>query len=352
MDGAKTKTEHQPLDKYGIQLLDPDYDPFSDFMALGDGYMDAKWQSDDIALTLLELTRSRDIVRLVKDKRFNRNASAQFNYQNTFPTQVVDEHYDRHEQVILSMLGDCYRLYTCADWRGGAQTITQAQAHKVERINQKLELEDDMSVLDLGCGWGGYADATKLNYDVHITGYNLSESAAGMAEIYCDTVIVGDYGDAVGQFDRVISLGLLEHVGPQNYRRYMKTVYSCLKPDGISLFQTIGYNKKQFDAHPWIDQRIFPNGVLPSFTQLSEAMEGLFVLEDVENMGMQYATTVEHWLNNFRSAVHSGALRVHPRFYRMWEFYLCFFRAAFLTREYQLWQVVMTKRRPKQAVRI
>ena len=174
-----------------------------------------------------------------------------------------------------------------------------------------------------------------------------------MARDHCDKVVVADYGEAKGHFDRVLSLGLLEHVGPQNYRRYMKTAHRCLKDDGIAFIQTIGYNKKQFDAHPWVDTHIFPNGVLPSFTQISEAMEGLFVLEDVENLGMQYAKTVDAWLDNFLAEAQLGRFNnLPPDFVRMWEFYLCFFRAAFLTREYQLWQIVMTKRRPQQAVRV
>lgn len=348
MDGAKTKTEHQPLDRYGIQLLDPDYDPFSDFMALGDGYMDAKWRSDDLGQTLYDLCLSRDIVRLVKDK------SRPDSIDHVDPEYVNLVHYDEHERVIREMIGRS-KIYTGADWRSPPFTLEYAQQNKVYRINEKIELKAGMRLLDLGCGWGGYAGLTKLQRDVHVTGVTLSPESAREAERHCDSVFVGDYAAAahLGKFDRVVSMGLLEHVGIKNLRHYMKTVSRHLKDGGVSLIQTIGYNTSGGGiAHPWVDKYIFPNGELPSMAQIAEAMEGLFVLEDVENLGIQYAYTIDAWYENFASAVRSGALRVHPRFYRMWEFFLMFFRAAFLTREYQLWHVVMSKKRLEQAARV
>ena len=329
------------LSRHFIELDDEGYDPFADMMALGDGYMDAKWHSSDLEATLTSLMISRDIFRLVKNKDYDRSRGLH-----------PELHYEDRDAIIRAMMGRL-KLYTCADWRAGSLTLDHAQETKVLRINRKLELHDGMTVLDLGCGWGGYAQVTKQHLpNVKVVGVTLADTSVDEALKHCDDVIVGDFSEAKGRFDRVISLGMLEHLGAENYRRYMRTVNRCLKPNGISLFQTIGYNTSRNTVSPWINARIFPGSQLPSFTQLSEAMEGLFVLEDVENLGIQYARTAQAWFDNFAQAVHNGDLRVHPRFFRMWEFYIMFFKAAFMAREFQLWQCVFSKDRFRQAARI
>ncbi len=334
------------LSEYGILIDDPGFDPFADMMSLGDGYMLGKWHTMDLGKTLHQLTLSRDIVKLVKDK----SATAGI-YGDS--QEVIDEHYDLGNDFFHAIIGDSL-MYTCADWRWGAKILEQAQYHKIQRINEKIELEDGMRVLDLGCGWGGYARHTKLNYDVEVVGVTLSKEQAAWAQLWCDKVIIGDYSEAKGKFDRVISIGLLEHVGAANYRRYMKTVNRCLIPGGISYFQTIGYNSRNHSANPWVNARIFPNGDLPSFGQLADAMDGLFVLEDVENLGIQYAYTAQAWYDNFMEYAHTdeGMARLSAAFVRKWQFYFMFFKAAFLAREFQLWQVVMSKQRLQQAVRV
>ena len=334
------------LDKYGIILLDPDYDPFANFMALGDGYMQEKWYSKFLGQTLYELTKSRDIVKLVKDKSWTEDK----HLQAERPKDVIDAHYDLNVDLFKAML-DPTMSYTCAYWRAGANTLADAQYDKNELICQKLELEPGMVIADLGCGFGSFARHAQENHGVTVVGYTLSQDQAEIAQQYCE-VRVADYATLYGKFDRIISMGMMEHVGPKNYRTYMKTVYRHLEDDGISLFQTIGYNTGYHASHPWIHKRIFPHGVLPSMSQLTKAMEGLFVLEDVENFGTDYAITAQTWHNNFLKAVYEGELNVTHEFFLMWTFYLLFFRAAFLAREFQLWQVVMTKRRLDQPKRV
>ena len=334
------------LSDYGIRLKDPDYDPFATLMALGDGYVDGKWECDDLGATLYQLTRSRDIVKLVKDK----SITVPTDEQAERAQEVIDIHYDMGNDLFRAML-DRTMSYTCAYWRAGASTLEAAQSDKNELICQKLELEPGMVIADLGCGFGSFARHAQDIHDVTVIGYTLSQEQADIAGDFME-VRVADYTQLRGRYDRIISMGMLEHVGPANYRDYMKVNYRHLEKNGIALFQTIGYNLSRGQVHPWINTHIFPNGALGSFAQLAEAMEGLFVLEDVENFGTDYATTAQAWFDNFARAVHSGRYRCHPRFYRMWEFYIMFFKAAFLAREFQLWQVVMTKQRLYQPRRV
>ncbi len=329
------------LSDYGIKLVDPSYDPFADFMALGDGYVTEKWDCDDLGDTLYQLTRSRDIVKLVKNKRI----TVPIDEQATRGQEVIDTHYDIGNDLFKAML-DSTMSYTCGYWRAGAHNLEQAQYDKNELICQKLELESGMVIADLGCGFGSFARHAQDNHDVTVIGYTLSQEQAEIAKDYME-VHVKDYTQLRGKYDRIISMGMLEHVGPANYRTYMKTNYRHLKQDGIALFQTIGYNLSRGQVHPWINTHIFPNGALGSFAQLAESMEGMFVLEDVENFGTDYAITAQAWWDNFD--------RNYPcdeRFHRLWHFYIMFFKAAFLTREFQLWQVVMTKQRPTQPRRV
>ena len=319
-------------------------------MSLGDGYMLGKWTSDDLVDTMYRLAQSRDMVRLVKNKEFDRETAKAINLQLTDPEAVIRGHYDIGNDVFQAMLGPTM-AYTCGYW-DNVDTLDAAQNQKFGIILEKLEIEERMSVLDLGCGFGAFAMyCEKIGLDLDITGITLSEQQAKMARQHCD-VKVCDYSEARGKFDRVISLGLLEHVGPHNYRRYMKTVYRTLKNDGIHLFQTIGYNTSHHVSYPWVDTRIFPNGVLPSFAQLATAMDGLFVLEDVENFGPDYSKTALAWWKNFSENYAVSDDEASLIFWRMWQFYLVACSAGFASREQQLWQVVTTKRRLKKPVRV
>ena len=305
-------------------------------MSLGDGYVSGRWDTQDLGQTLYELTKSGDIVRLVKDKTIG-------NISQDKPEEVIHQHYDISNELFRAML-DPTMSYTCGYWRAGATNLEQAQHDKNELICQKLELEPGMSIVDLGCGFGSFAKHAQENHDVRVIGYTLSKEQAQIAKDFCD-VRVEDYRKVTGTFDRVISMGMLEHV--DNYREYMKVVYRHLADDGISLFQTIGVNHSRGQSHPWINRHIFPNGSLPSLAQLCSAMEGRLVLEDLENFGTDYAITSQAWWDNF-----DQNFECSPLFHRMWHFYIMFFKAAFLTRTFQLWQVTMTKHREQQPRRV
>jgi cyclopropane-fatty-acyl-phospholipid synthase len=151
-----------------------------------------------------------------------------------------------------------------------------------------------------------------------------------------------DYREAEGEYDRVVAIGLLEHVGPKNYRAFMERARRCLKPDGLALFHTIGTNVSAVGMNKWTDKYVFPNAVIPSVRQLSGAMEGLFVVEDWHNFGADYDPTLMAWWRNFDAAWPELRAKYGDRFYRMWKYYLLQSAGAFRARYMQLWQVVVS----------
>jgi cyclopropane-fatty-acyl-phospholipid synthase len=156
-------------------------------------------------------------------------------------------------------------------------------------------------------------------------------------------LLLMDYREVEGKFDAVISIGIMEHVGYKNYRTYMHVVDRCLKKDGIGFFHTIGANASYKVGEPWSDKYIFPNGVLPSITQLSAAMENRFVIEDLHNFGPYYDPTLMAWYANFEKAWPRLKDKYGDRFYRMWRYYLLSSAGAFRARNQQIWQVVFTR---------
>lgn len=146
------------------------------------------------------------------------------------------------------------------------------------------------------------------------------------------------------QFDRIASVGMFEHVGRKNHRIYMETAQRCLKDDGLFLLHTIGKNQRNSVPDPWIDKYIFTNGDLPSLGQIGDAVDGLFVVEDVHNFGADYDRTLMEWAKRFEHEWPRFAGELGERFYRMWRYYLLSCAGAFRARDIQLWQWVMSKR--------
>lgn len=211
-----------------------------------------------------------------------------------------------------------------------------------------------MTVLDLGCGWGAFAkyicEQQEKGFYKGVTVHQitLSEPQARVAEKY-GTVEVADYRDAKGQYDAVISIGLFEHVGEKHYKSYMKTVWRCLKPEGIAFIHTNGLAVSHKLFNPWINKYIFPYGMMPSIKQIAEAAERLFIIEDIHNIGTDYIQTLRSWWFNCHQSYTHGPLRFSsrygPKFWRMWKFYLLFSAASFRNRDFQLYHVVLTKKR-------
>jgi cyclopropane-fatty-acyl-phospholipid synthase len=256
-------------------------------------------------------------------------------------------HYDIGNDLYEAML-DRRMLYTCALWSTGARTLDEAQEAKLELVCKKVGLRPGMRVLDLGCGWGGFAAYAAERHGVEVVGLTVSREQVRFAkERYAHLPIdirLDDYRNASGSFDAIVSIGLMEHVGPKNYRGYMELVDRCLAPGGAAFVHTIAGNRARGQIDPWLDKYVFPSSALPSLVQLVTAMEGIFIVEDVHNIGEDYDPTLMAWFERFDAAWPALRARYDDKFYRMWKLYLLASAGSFRARAQQLFQFVMTRR--------
>ena len=269
-----------------------------------------------------------------------------FNMQSKMRSRAVAErHYDLDNELFTSFL-DPYNQYSCA-YFDGTEELNEAQLKKMDLICRKINLSKDDNVLDIGCGWGGFAKYVAERYYCKVTAINISGKQISYAREFCKglpvEILQCDYRDIVGSFDKIVSIGMFEHVGCKNYRTFMKTVHRCLKDTGIFLLHTIGGNESQIQCDPWINKYIFPHGMLPSISQIIKAVEGLFVTEDLHNLSPHYEKTLMAWHGNFQKAWTMLKKKYDEKFKRMWEFYFLSCAGAFRARSIQIWQLVLTK---------
>ncbi len=212
----------------------------------------------------------------------------------------------------------------------------------------KIDLQPGMKVLDIGCGWGGFARHAAQNYGAKITGITVSKEQADYAKRVCKGLDVSvelvDYRQLQGTYDRVVSVGMFEHVGWRNYRRLMDKVYQVLDSNGLFLLHTIGSNSSLTASDPWIGTYIFPHSMIPSAAQICRAAERRFIIEDWHNFGIYYDSTLMVWYRNFVTNYHQVKERYDQRFFRMWTYYLLVSAASFRARKNQLWQILFSKK--------
>ena len=258
----------------------------------------------------------------------------------------VTSHYDIGNDFYKLWLDETMS-YSCGYFIHEDDTLYQAQVNKVDYILKKLHLEEGMSLLDIGCGWGGLAYFMAKHYGVSVVGVTISAEQQKMARERCQGLDVDirlqDYRDLNEQFDRIVSVGMFEHVGPKNYATYFEVVDRNLKPDGIFLLHTIGSKRTDNNVDPWINKYIFPNGCLPSVRQIANASEPHFVMEDWHNFGADYDTTLMAWHARFQETWPEIADNYSERFRRMFSYYLNACAGAFRARDIQLWQVVFSR---------
>ena len=316
-------------------------------LALGESYMDGWWECEAIDQLFDRILRARihTKIRVSKQVIWNIARAKVMNPQRRAKAHVIGErHYDIGNDLFEKMLDERMN-YSCAYW-ANANTLDEAQEAKLNLICRKLKLEPGMSVLDIGCGWGGLAKFAAENYQVKVLGITVSEEQAHLAEKLCEKLPVEirlqDYRELKGEFDRIVSVGMIEHVGYKNYGTFMKVVNRCLKTRGLFLLHTIGGNTSMKSVEPWINKYIFPGSMLPSAKQITEASERLFILEDWHSFGTDYDKTLMAWHENFNGNWDAIKGNYDERFHRMWDYYLLSCAGSFRSHNNQLWQIVFS----------
>ena len=322
-------------------------------LGLGEAYMTGAWDCERLDMFFARLLRAH-LDREVEPAQLAWHAlqARLFNRQNRRRAwQVGTAHYDLGNAFYAAML-DPRMVYSCAWWQDGASDLAQAQEAKLALACRKLGLQPGMRVLDIGCGWGGFMGYAAQQHGVRCIGVTVSREQADYAqhryaglplEFHLQDYRALDAQGIGGAVDRIVSIGMFEHVGRRNHRQFMEAAHRCLKDDGLVLLHTIGKNRRKSVPDRWIDRHIFPNGDLPSIGQIGDALDGLFVAEDVHNFGADYDPTLMAWHANFETAWPRFAERLGETFRRKWRYYLLSCAGAFRARELQLWQWVLSK---------
>ncbi len=234
-------------------------------------------------------------------------------------------------------------------------TSPKRSSIKLRLSCEKLQLEPGQRLLDIGCGWGGLARFAAQDSGVEVTGITISKEQKAFAEERCRglpvTIEFADYREIDGRYDRIISIGMFEHVGPKNYRDYFGVAKRLLTDDGLFLLHTIGHQRTCSTSDDWMDKYIFPNGRLPSASTITRAIEPHFVIDDWHNFGQDYDRTLLAWRDNFDAAWPRLSARHDERFYRMWTYYLMVCAGFFRSRQGLLWQLVLSKRQRRAVYR-
>lgn len=322
-------------------------------LGVGESYMDGWWDAEDLDDLLTRLYNARLDRRVGGlETLWNGLRARVLNLQSRHRSFTVGErHYDLGNDLYEAMLGKRL-VYSCASWKETHTSaslstgLDAAQEAKLDLVCQKLGLESGMRVLDIGCGWGESLKFAHERYGVEGVGVTVSKQQATYAKKLCEgmpiEIRLQDYRELNESFDHIFSIGMFEHVGVKNYRDYFNVARRCLKKEGLFLLHSIGSNKSEKHTDPWTARYIFPNSMLPSATQITRALEGLFVIEDWHVLGTDYDRTLQAWRDNFDRAWPTLRNRYDDRFCRMWHFWLAGAMATFRSRRAQVWQLVLS----------
>ena len=325
-------------------------------LALGEAYMDGGWVPDGcgiydvievLALNVMANATGHPIARVRSTLGVLRRRFDQYNPAHRARRNVA-HHYDLNGRL-YSLFLDRDRQYSCAYFPRGDETLEEAQLAKKRHIAAKLCLDrPELSVLDIGSGWGGLALTLARDHRALVTGITLSTEqlaesrARAQAEGLQDRVSFEllDYRKLDRRFDRIVSVGMFEHVGVVHYRAFFDTVARCLEPDGVALLHAIGRSDGPGFTNPWIAKYIFPGGYCPALSEVVAPVEksGL-IATDIEILRLHYAETLRHWRRRFAANRDTIASLYDERFCRMFEFYLCGAEIAFRREGHMVFQI-------------
>lgn len=310
-------------------------------LGASDAYVAGQWDSDRLDELVFRLLRAND--SFGESSWWRAALGAVVNAQAGRRGFAVARHYDLGNDLFEAML-DPRMIYSCAYWEG-AETLAAAQEQKLDLVCRKLGLARGMRLLDVGGGWGGLAKFAAERYGVRAVVTTISREQAEYAKAACRglpiEIRVQDYR-AMGadHFDAVASIGMFEHVGHKNYRRFFEVVRDQLAPHALFLLHSIGGATSRTTYDPWFEQNIFPGTHIPSARQITGASEGLFHVEDWQDIGLHYDRTLLAWHDNFERAWPRLRDKYGERFYRTWRYYLLVSAGAFRARHLHTWQVV------------
>ena len=318
-------------------------------LGLGESYMDGWWDCEKLDQFF------HKILAADLDSQIKQNWSLAFKFALSFilntgrkskAFEIGKRHYDIGNDLYCAML-DKRLTYTGGYWEN-VENLDDAQEAKLDLVCRKIGLKRGQKVLDIGSGWGSFTGYAAQKYGANAVGVTVSKEQKALADVlYKDLPVetrLCDYRDINEKFDHIVSLGMFEHVGYKNYRTFMKVAHKALKDEGLFLLHTIGGNQSVRKTDPWIEKYIFPNSMVPSIKQISQSIEGLFVIEDVHSFGVNYDKTLMAWHANFENNWEKIKANYDERFYRMWRYYLLACAGSFRARKNQLWQIVLSKK--------
>jgi cyclopropane-fatty-acyl-phospholipid synthase len=333
-------------------------------LGFGESYMDGWWDAKQLDETMARIIKgqvskelrinTKLLLYMLRHKVMNFSAGS-----NNLTTEQLQ--YDPDNALYESML-DQNMNYSCGYWKNLGnieiswkipRNLAKAQEAKLELICRKIHLKKGQKVLDIGCGWGNFAKYAAEKYGAHVVGITISKQQAVVAKKHCKglpvKILVQDYRDFKnGQYDKIVSIGMIEHEVHKNYDIFMQIVAKHLKQDGLFLLHTIGSNTASVPFNPWSEKYIFPNSHIPSLTQLTRSIEDRFIVEDLHNFGVYYYPTLMSWFRNFnknwKKLAGKDSNKYNERFYRMWKFYLLSSAGLFKSRALHVWQLVLSNR--------
>ncbi|HEX4199754.1 MAG TPA: cyclopropane fatty acyl phospholipid synthase [Caulobacteraceae bacterium] len=318
-------------------------------LGLGEAYMDGWWDCEQLDGLFARVTAARtdkalrpslSLIGLVMAAHLHNRQSKRRAWD------VAEVHYNLGVDVFEATF-DKRLTGSCGYWADAAD-LDAAQDAKLDLICRKIKLQAGQRVLDIGCGWGAFMGFAAERYGAACVGVTVSDvQAAYGAQRYADLPVefqVKDYRDFRGRADHVVSMGMFEHVGSRNYRTYFECARRALADDGLFLLHSIWANEPYPTIDPWLDKYIFPNGVLPTVGQVAQAVEGLFVIENVENFGADYDRTLMAWYARFQTNRAPLQARYGERFCRMWDYYLRCCAGGFRSRGINVGHFVLSPR--------
>ncbi|SFD13950.1 cyclopropane-fatty-acyl-phospholipid synthase [Thiohalospira halophila DSM 15071] len=263
----------------------------------------------------------------------------------------IHHHYDLGNDFYRLWLDQEVMQYTCAYYPSESASLEEAQIAKLHHVCRKLRLKPGDTVVEAGCGWGGLARFMAKHYGVKVRAFNVSQEQLRFAREEAERqglsdrveYVEDDYRNIEGTYDVFVSVGMLEHVGTEQYPELGAVIDRVLAPHGRGLIHTIGRNRPQL-MNPWIEKRIFPGAYPPTLREMAAIFEPYaFSIQDVENIRLHYARTLQHWLERFEANVETVRQMFDEHFVRTWRLYLAGSIASFTTGELQLFQTVFTR---------